>query len=409
MATLSKEILASALKQIILNLERNKIVKSALLPIRFIRDAVWYHFKAKKSYRLLAQFFEPSELKTSLNRNFPADFLEGVQISSKKYPGLWNTNPTISVLNDEITIYLRATSWVFNPKTNSRGHNSLSTTDPKTYALQSESHSVVRNALIRAKLEMNGGLLHQELILKESEPPSLEDVRSFQYHGQEYLIGTWTNQIMENGQQVIRQSIAIYSVAEDSFKFLESPFGLPMEKNWIPIEVIGNRLIVFYSSQPAQILEVDLESDYSRLSKISSHPLGLNFHGRSQFIKLTNGNFLRVASLRLPIKDFGLIHFSFLIEHAPNYQEIRISQPFLFSTPGFEICNGLGRLSNNDLIFSWGCNDKSAYFAKVPLQNVMDWFAAHELKIRNRKSIGMSRLRKIFRVIETNHLCECKS
>ena len=212
-------------------------------------------------------------------------------------------NPTVSTSNSEIRIFGRATSFVFNPRTNSRGHNSLTTTHPETKVPDKGRNSVVRNALFTGLLLPNGELVNQEVLLPESSPPCLEDVRAFQFEGQDRLIGTWTTQELNGHQFVIKQSMAIYNTENKSFQFLESPFGLSMEKNWVPIEVVNDRLMVFYSSQPARVLEINLRTTEAQVHSIESHPSKLDFHGRSQFVKLPNGSFLRVASLRLPIKD----------------------------------------------------------------------------------------------------------
>ena len=214
--------------------------------------------------------------------------------------------------------------------------------------------------------------------------------------------------MLDGHELVIKQSIAIYSTKDRNFYFLDSPFGLSMEKNWVPIEVVDDKLMVFYSSQPGRVLEINLNTAKVKVNSIKSDPAGLNFHGRSQFVKLPNKNFLRVASLRLPIKDFGLVHFSFLLEHGANYEVVRISRPFLFNTPGFEICNGLGLYSPNELIFTWGCNDRSSYFAKVPLEQLMNWFLNNELTIKNFQSKNWANFRKIFRNLAQDHICECK-
>ena len=334
--------------------------------------------------------------------------LTPIVIKTVKYSGLWNMNPSVSFSGEEIKIYGRATSWVFNPKTNSRGHNSLSTTQPNSPLLETGSHSVVRNQLFSGYLLDSGELSNQIVVLEESAPPCFEDARAFKYKGEDYLIGTWTTQINEFDKSVIKQSMAIYSVYKNTFTLLKSPFLKSTEKNWVPIEVVGDTLIVFYSSQPARILKINLESHHVQVHDLQTHNLGLDFHGRSQLVKLDNSNFLRVASLRLPIKDFGLVHFSFLVEHGPNYEEIRISRPFIFNTLGFEICNGLGRFKNNNLIFTWGCNDKAMYFAKCDIPTIMKWFDSNQIQIKNEKSRNWHKLRGVFRDIEKRHTCECK-
>jgi hypothetical protein len=394
------------IKETVRGVERFKVFRILLLPARFLRDVVWFHQKAKNSYKWLAKYFDSSSLSSS---DIFIGILKPIPILSKKYPGLWNMNPTVSITDSENRIFCRATSFVFNPRTNSRGHNSLTTTHPETKAPDLTQKSVVRNALFTGVLTPNGELVNQEILLPESSPPCLEDVRAFQFENQIHLIGTWTTQEFDGHQSIIKQSMAIYSTTNKNFQYLKSPFGLSMEKNWVPIEIVNDKLMVFYSSQPSRVLEIDLRSTETKVHSIRSHPLKLDFHGRSQFVKLPNGNFLRVASLRLPIKDFGLVHFSFLLEHSPEYEIIRISRPFLFGTPGFEICNGLQLNSERELVFTWGCNDKASYFATVPLAELMIWFLNNELVVKNLKSKNWNSFRKIFRNIEANHLCECKT
>jgi hypothetical protein len=169
------------------------------------------------------------------------------------------------------------------------------------------------------------------------------------------------------------------------------------------------KLFVFYSSQPARVLEIDLVTSKVNPISISGHPSKLNFHGRTQFIKLQNGNFLRIASSRFPLKDFGSVHFSFIVEHAPNYEEIRASRPFLFQTPGFEICNGLQYQSEDLLILTWGCNDRASYFVNISVDSLYKWLCENELKIKNPRSTNWKFLRGIFKKLDRLHFCECKS
>lgn len=408
MTQLSAGSLLAKIKLVILWLERNNLIRNLFSPLRYVREILMFERKTRETYKWIAQFYDPQELNAHRVQSFLIEPLKATPIKSKIYPGLWNTNPTISIQGDQIKIFLRATNMVFNPVTNSRGHNSLTTTHPITLELENGLHSVVRNALISGFLNSDGILSEQSVVLPESEPPCFEDARAFSYSDKEYLIGTWTTQVNMSGELVIRQSISIYSISEGLFFHLNSPFGLSMEKNWVPIEIRDDCLIVFYSSQPAYILRIDLKDFSTKLVSIGKHPFGINFHGRSQFIKLPNDNFLRVASVRLPVKDFGLIHFSFLVEHSPEYQEIRFSKPFFFSTPGFEICNGLGMNSSGQLIFSWGCNDKTAFFSGADLNQILDWLNENEIKVKNPNHKGYRRLRRIFGTIEDAHLCKCK-
>ena len=396
-------------KRAIRSIEQIKFFCIVFYPARYTRDTIWFHRKTKNSYKWLAKYFDPCILSIPENSSILIGILNPTPIISEKYPGLWNINPTVYCSDSETRIFGRATSFVFNPRTNSRGHNSLTTTNPETKAPDVDCNSVVRNALFTGVLMPNGKLANQEILLPESLPPCLEDVRAFQYEDQVHLIGTWTTQELDGHHFVIKQSIAIFATVTKIFRFLNSPFGLTMEKNWVPIEVIKDKLMVFYSSQPSRVLEIDLRSTETKVRSIRSHPLKIDFHGRSQFVKIPSGNFIRVASLRMPIKDFGLVHFSFLLEHNQEYEVIRISRPFLFGTPGFEICNGLQLSSESQMIFSWGCNDRASYFAKVPLPELMHWLENNELVVKNFKSYSWKSLRRIFLEIEAAHLCECKT
>ena len=397
------------LKRLVNFLEKSKTLRGIFLPLRYFRDSVWFHKRTKGSYKWLAQFFDSEDLKGDQYSPLPLGLVDPKPIQSMKIPGLWNMNPSVSVNGSEVRVFTRATSFVFNPKTNSRGHNSLTTTDAETKKVQIDNHSIVRNALLTGLLTKTGVLVQEEVLLPESPPPTFEDVRPFIYKNKVHLIGTWTTQITVGTKSVITQSIAIYSIEEKRFSFLASPFDLAMEKNWVPIEVVGDKLMAFYSSQPARVLEIDLISSKVHLISINEHPSKLNFHGRSQFIRLPSGNFLRIASSRYPIKDFGSVHFSFLVEHNPDYEEIRISRPFLFQTPGFEICNGLQVLSENMLILTWGCNDRASYFSKVSINSLYEWLIENELIVKNPRSKNWRFLRGSLRKLESLHVCECKS
>ena len=381
-------------QRLILRLESFTLFKIFFYPLRWIRDVINFRKETNKSYKWLSQFFDPTSIKEDFESIFLLKLIETKKINSTNYPGLLNMNPTVISLKNKILLFGRATSFVFSPITNLRGHNYFRTSDSSTGVFDVGVPRLVRNLLFSGYLNSEGDLFDQKIELEESLPPCFEDARAFLWGSRICLIGTWTTAEFDQGNApVIKQSISIYFEDTKDFLHLKSPFNQTTEKNWIPIEVIGNHLFVLYSSSPFIILKIDLNTGGFSAESNKSLPNQINFHGRSQFLKLKNGNFIRVASKRFPLAKFGLVHFSFIIEHDTNYEPIRISRPFLFKTPGFEICNGICRFRDNEILFSWGENDSDMYFGVCTESILLEWLIKNELTPINFKSKNWKILR----------------
>ncbi len=319
-----------------------------------------------------------SEIRTNkrlTTLNLP--FLNGItHIKLSQERNLWNLNPTISQTG-KLEIYYRKTTGALFPKAKLNG---ISRIDNPTKEF--------KNAVMRIELAEDMSITKQETVIELMGSPCLEDVRAITYHDRTLLVGTL---VLTSSPNPWSSTVAVYDTLTKVTLQLKSPNNRRIEKNWVPIEINGNILRLLYSSSPTHIIEVDLISGEQKssildITKTSEKPL----NGGSQFVKLNDGSYLRVARKRFSVIGMGRIHLSYFVHHDTNFIEIGRSRPFIFRTLGFEICNGMRFEKNGVVYLTWAENDRDMYIASCSTQNILDFIST------NRNQNKTSFLKTIF-------------
>ena len=278
-----------------------------------------------------------------------------IDISIKPPDGLWNLNPTVS---GNSNVYFRQTTGAFFPQAGLDGNPLLENVSQE-----------FKNAIFRGRISSNLEIDSVFEVLPLTGVPCLEDVRVVSERERDYLVGTLVTSSRPNPW---KSSVAIYDIGKRRTIVLKSPLNNSIEKNWVPIEVSNGWLKILYSSNQLQIIDVDLDTGHQSNSvPISQSKTVLN--GGSQFLKLHDGRYLRVARKRFAVIYRGRVHLSYLVLHDENFIELKRSRPFIFQTVGFEICNGLIQTSEGEIIFSWGENDRKMFLATASLENLLRW------------------------------------
>lgn len=309
-----------------------------------------------------------SEIRTEESLNsLKLQFLEKItHIKLSREKNLWNLNPTITQTG-KLEIYYRKTTGALFPEAKLNG---ISRVDNPSKDF--------KNAVMRLELADDMSMTKQETVIDLMGSPCLEDVRAIEFQERTLLVGTL---VLTSSPDPWSSTVAIYDTITKNMLQLKSPNNRRIEKNWVPIDINGRFLRLMYSSSPIHIIEVDLISGEQKSSildntKTTKKPL----NGGSQFIKLADGSYLRVARKRFSVIGMGRIHLNYFVHHDTNLMEIGRSRPFIFRTLGFEICNGM-RLEKSDVVYlTWAENDRSMYIASCSTQNILNFISTNRKK-----------------------------
>jgi hypothetical protein len=303
----------------------------------------------------------------NLKFDFPSD--ECTHLLPKTDTGLWQLNPSVAQKDNRIFLVWRETNGAFSSKANLFGQMHLDKRGNETV-----------NKVFFGELLGNGEVLNVKLLADSGQGLSLEDPRIFVSEKDLWIIATKLTSIKGLNGTKWSSTICLLSIPGLCRFDLVSPFEKNIEKNWVPAEVKQDRISVLYSSYPATSLSVDLTTGFQSLPTISKDRYKRRFNGGSQFVKLNNGDFIRVARRRVPFFLRGYCHISYLILHDSNFQAKRISKPFVFKKIGIEVCNGLALNAEGNFLISWGEEDRRMYVATIGYEELLLWFHSNSRK-----------------------------
>ncbi len=303
-------------------------------------------------------------------------------------PNYYYINPVLVFEKNVLYVYFRETNVSIRPLANCKGQMK-----------KIQTGGGLKSAVIRGKLSKEFLLLDQETYIQSTDSFPLEDVRAIYDSGNLLLIGTHVTTGSLGESEVLRTRICIRDTS--GTRLLESPVSKNYEKNWVPIRVTGNSLELLHSTKPSRIVNFDLNSGTQTNYISEDSELSIELSGGTPFVRLRNGNYIRVARKRYPLFKKGYVHINFLVLHSAELKIIQVSKPFILNQLGFEICNGLAVTEDENLIFSWGENDHKMFVASSSAQSLLDWIQENpiqESRIHSVVSTIASGIRLAFRV-----------
>lgn len=289
------------------------------------------------------------------------------EVNPESIPGYWQLNPTILKFGEKIYLCWRATNGVFFPVADKLGKMKLEKSTPQ-----------IRNQILIGELDNDFKIMNQRKIHESVGVPSFEDPRGFDSEDCRFVVGTVVTEEPRHGSGKWKSSVGLLNILTGEISTIDNPKGKQIEKNWAPITFNESSIKLLYSTNPHVVVEINplsFEVSYSSMSLDSLIP---NVSGGSQFVRLPNGDFLRVGRQRCPVEGKGLVHFSYLLLYDASLQLLRISRPFIFQKVGFEICNGLMLTKDGSLYFTWGEDDRKLYIMKIKLAEVLSWLDSNE-------------------------------
>ena len=282
-------------------------------------------------------------------------------------PSKFYINPAVIYQDSQLYVYFRETNLSIRPSANSMG---------QMKKLQSESR--LGNSVMRGTLSDSFQILSQELVVSETDPTPLEDVRAFNVGKETYLIGTHV--ILDNAAKDKLISTRICVRSSSGSRILNSPVSKKFEKNWVPIRLFGDVLELLHSTNPCRVISLNLSTGTQTCSVTTVGELPLKLSGGTPYLRLQDGSYLRVARRRYPLFNRGYVHLNFFAHYDENLEVIALSKPFIFRQIGFEICNGIALSKDDRIIFSWGENDEKMYIGTSTRESVTDWISGNSIQ-----------------------------
>ena len=141
------------------------------------------------------------------------------------------------------------------------------------------------------------------------------------------------------------------------------------EKNWMPL-VRNGQLLLVYSCSPTAVYSCDLQS--AKLVEVAGRPdpaLAPRLRGGSQGIAVDGGWLFVVHEVDELNGARRYLHRFVCLDHSLRLRSL--SAPFTFTGDPIELCAGLCRGSEGELVLSFGVGDRSASLARCPEEGVM--------------------------------------
>jgi len=194
-----------------------------------------------------------------------------------------------------------------------------------------------------------------------------EDLRLIMFNDQLYAVCTSikTNEIFQNEMCLLKiENYKITKVLRLKCDKLE----VRTEKNWTPV-VHENKLLLYYTFQPAIILECNVENGICTVYSSGINSLNFTtYRGGSQIVKV-NDKYVCVIH-QVGTHDKRGYYYHRFVQFDDKLRVIKVSPLFTFSDrPTVEFCAGMC-YDGKQLILTYGVEDQKAYIATVDPEEV---------------------------------------
>ena len=194
----------------------------------------------------------------------------------------------------------------------------------------------------------------------------IEDLRLFRWRGGTYGIAAGVGLKPGDEWSVQQVLLHIEAGAIRAHWPLPSPIGAAVEKNWTPL-VVGDDLLLIYTLQPLVIYRFV----QGALHIVSAHPPVSNttdLRGGTPFIPYNDG-YLAIAHLA-PVQARGLWFYRHVAVVADaEGRPSQVSEPFFLARKGIEFACGLAETPAGFLL-SYGSNDSTAHHLTLPRDSI---------------------------------------
>jgi hypothetical protein len=229
------------------------------------------------------------------------------------------------------------------------------------------------NGIVLFKVNIQGEISEFTIRHSLSSIPNYEDPKICVHQNQTFLIMTNITSPIKNELGPWRSRIAVENLETGVIHQLLSPTNRGIEKNWIPIQSNGH-LRLLYSSNPVSLISFEPSSGAAHFNA-TNYKSSIILNNRTQMIKTPHPSipFIRIGSKKFAHRKFGYTPFHYFEILSDNFEPIKMSRPFVFSSIQMEMCQGL-TIKGTTLIMSWTENDKDNMIGSIEIESVLKLF-----------------------------------
>ncbi len=195
-----------------------------------------------------------------------------------------------------------------------------------------------------------------------------EDYHLFDFKGDDWFTCSISDGNFLNTTQMALGKISKDHTCCDKLTPLVSPNPLRKEKNWLPF-AFQNEIFAIYKYEPLTIYKLDPNTGSHTIAYQTDSKFDCsNFSGSAGPIPFDDGYLVLIHELNITDRRNYLHRFLFLNK---EFQITKISPLFYFTAPGIEFACGMTWSHNeNEIIVSFGKEDKEAYLAIFPKESI---------------------------------------
>ena len=271
--------------------------------------------------------------------------------------GYFNFNPTIVNNKLKLKLYSRISNISFSSLSDRRGKFK-----PRGKDLPLENQIVCYDY-------HNGEVDNKKEITALAKVPNYEDPRAIVWRNEIWLV---TNKVTKLEGKTSKNWRTIVTLLNPSTKEefeLESPWNLPIEKNWSHVPSDEN-LTFLYISNPQVLVSYDLEGKLVQvIEQPSKFPL---LNGGSSLIAVGKDRYLRLGRSTYWYEKRKIMRVNYLVLYNENFEEITCSMPFILKELGNEIANGL-TMRDGMFYLTWSFDDEKSYIGTMTVEELLNF------------------------------------
>jgi len=214
----------------------------------------------------------------------------------------------------------------------------------------------------------------------------LEDCRLFRWRD-----SWWFAAAAKSSFSPLRYTVALCRLEGSRVaecRFVPSPLGLPVEKNWMP-RVLNDELAFVYRVSPTQIVYCtpDGSFEFHVLTELAIR--FAQWSGSTQLVPY-GGNWLCVVHRR--VRDKRPHHYlNAFVEFDRDFQIMRSSGSWVFEAPTIEFCSGLC-VTGGEAIIGYGVWDREARLLRIPMSAIEEMLNGGSSGVAERAAAMFRRL-----------------
>lgn len=202
----------------------------------------------------------------------------------------------------------------------------------------------------------------------------IEDIRLFKWNNEFWIIGS----ALKQKDMRVKTSTMIICQLDGynliNHKFIQSPVGSEVEKNWMPL-VINNDLHFIYQVSPLTVYQY--VNNRLRLITLQPMPILSGYSGGSAVFTYKD-KFIMVIHKKIFDEKIRVLCYEHrILVLNTDFSVYKLSNAFRFESIGIEFCSGIV-IHDDYVIFSYGVIDSKAVLLKI-IRNELNTFLDDEI------------------------------